>query len=300
MKTIEGIRRAREAFVPRNDVERALIIDLLYLLGHCDQMSDALDLARDDLKTSSAALEHAAVELQRRGKIEDVARSIKIRMNGGVIHISREDILKLNQVLADNPKPDHGVGPAAKDMTGVTLTWVEDIRKGESLDQWAKRRRGYADAMADDLKPKELRDPSATAKAEMDTSPFALFAGEDDFGVKLRRPTRPEEYPESVLAGEQIISVGIGHETDCPIRHIETPPLCPWCEKPIEFEDNAAAVGDLTVHRDCERDQRCNNCGGTGEIIVRRNADGQVDYLNGMPSGEIDTCSICQGEGYRI
>jgi hypothetical protein len=45
-------------------------------------------------------------EVERRGKIEDVARSIKLRMNGGVVHIPRDDILRLDEVLCDNPRPE--------------------------------------------------------------------------------------------------------------------------------------------------------------------------------------------------
>lgn len=45
-------------------------------------------------------------EIERLRRIEDVARSMKLKMNGGVVHIPRDDILKLDEALADNPRPE--------------------------------------------------------------------------------------------------------------------------------------------------------------------------------------------------
>lgn len=41
----------------------------------------------------------------------------------------------------------------------------------------------------------------------------------------------------------------------------------------------------------------CENCEGTGKISVRRNANGDVDYIDGIKTGETDTCQTCNGEG---
>ena len=43
----------------------------------------------------------------------------------------------------------------------------------------------------------------------------------------------------------------------------------------------------------------CPACEGSGEIFVRRNSRGKIDYIDGSPTGELTTCSSCSGEGVR-
>lgn len=43
----------------------------------------------------------------------------------------------------------------------------------------------------------------------------------------------------------------------------------------------------------------CTSCNGTGEVEVWRNSRGDVDYLDGRPTGEATECDTCLGEGYR-
>ena len=75
---------------------------------------------------------------------------------------------------------------------------------------------------------------------------------------------------------------------------------CPWCDEPIEEDDETADVLDVTVHQDCERDNRCRNCDATGQVNVCRDENGEVDYVRGRPTGELAACDSCHGEGYRL
>lgn len=49
---------------------------------------------------------------------------------------------------------------------------------------------------------------------------------------------------------------------------------------------------------DCWEETFCQTCEGTGEIFVRRNQKGEVDYLDGSPTNEIAKCDMCKGEGF--
>lgn len=41
----------------------------------------------------------------------------------------------------------------------------------------------------------------------------------------------------------------------------------------------------------------CLICEGSGEIFVRRNSRGQIDYIDGSPTGELVECYACYGTG---
>ena len=43
----------------------------------------------------------------------------------------------------------------------------------------------------------------------------------------------------------------------------------------------------------------CNSCEGTGEVSVRRNSKGEIDYIDGARTNETAKCSVCHGEGVR-
>jgi hypothetical protein len=89
---------------------------------------------------------------------------------------------------------------------------------------------------------------------------------------------------------------------DQPVRWQSVPPAikrCEFCEQPI-LDDDVAEVGDLIVHVECEREHRCQTCGGDGEVHVCRDDNGLIDYINGRPTNEKDRCDLCGGEGYRI
>lgn len=43
----------------------------------------------------------------------------------------------------------------------------------------------------------------------------------------------------------------------------------------------------------------CDDCGGSGEVYVLRNARGEVDFLTGKPTNETTRCDSCRGEGVR-
>jgi hypothetical protein len=74
---------------------------------------------------------------------------------------------------------------------------------------------------------------------------------------------------------------------------------CPWCKEPFDPEEGVN-VGDITVCEICENDHRCRNCNGSGESPVLRDEHGRIDYLRGAPTGEMDRCDSCHGEGYRL
>jgi hypothetical protein len=45
--------------------------------------------------------------------------------------------------------------------------------------------------------------------------------------------------------------------------------------------------------------QPCRNCDGCGEISVRRNERGEIDYLDGTPTDEMVECIVCRGFGFE-
>ncbi len=46
--------------------------------------------------------------------------------------------------------------------------------------------------------------------------------------------------------------------------------------------------------------EKCGNCQGYGTIRVLRNKSGDVDYINGIFTGETRECEKCDGEGLEI
>jgi hypothetical protein len=53
------------------------------------------------------------------------------------------------------------------------------------------------------------------------------------------------------------------------------------------------------VCESCYAEVTCNNCEGTGEVYVKRNSRGEVDYLSGNPTSETTRCDSCRGEGLK-
>lgn len=43
----------------------------------------------------------------------------------------------------------------------------------------------------------------------------------------------------------------------------------------------------------------CRACEGSGEVFVRRNSKGKIDYIDGSPTSETTRCDMCHGEGVR-
>jgi len=52
-----------------------------------------------------------------------------------------------------------------------------------------------------------------------------------------------------------------------------------------------------TSGNECDEPLPCKHCEGTGEVFVKRNSRGQVDYLDGSPTNERTRCDMCHGEG---
>jgi hypothetical protein len=77
--------------------------------------------------------------------------------------------------------------------------------------------------------------------------------------------------------------------------------LCARCgEATGRCEEDAIYAGEYgPLCEICADDLRCLSCEGEGVVDVRRNGRGNVDYLNGVPSGEIVNCESCGGTGYR-
>lgn len=48
----------------------------------------------------------------------------------------------------------------------------------------------------------------------------------------------------------------------------------------------------------CLQDLECTLCYGRGEIEILLDEDGNVDYLEGFPSGLYTTCENCGGVGF--
>jgi hypothetical protein len=48
-----------------------------------------------------------------------------------------------------------------------------------------------------------------------------------------------------------------------------------------------------------EEAESCNSCEGTGEIAIKRNRKGEIDYIDGNRTGEVTACRVCHGEGVR-
>jgi hypothetical protein len=66
-------------------------------------------------------------------------------------------------------------------------------------------------------------------------------------------------------------------------------------------EDSLYSVnGEGPFCEDCFNDLTCRNCEGTGEVFVRRNSRGEVDYIDGSRTAEVTACDVCKGEGLRL
>jgi DnaJ-class molecular chaperone len=66
-------------------------------------------------------------------------------------------------------------------------------------------------------------------------------------------------------------------------------------EQPRQQRGNSAATGEGQP----PAPQPCRDCHGSGLIAVFRNHKGEVDFLDGIPTGERMTCALCNGEGYE-
>lgn len=83
--------------------------------------------------------------------------------------------------------------------------------------------------------------------------------------------------------------------------NIET---CCRCNEPT----GRAGAGDDSLYtafgrgpfcQECFDEIKCHGCEGSGEIFVRRNSKGQIDYIDGSPTSETTKCLMCDGEGSR-
>ena len=68
--------------------------------------------------------------------------------------------------------------------------------------------------------------------------------------------------------------------------------------------DSKTGLGSREL--DCERSEpideelpSCQTCGGSGEVFVRRDSRGRIDYIDGSPTSETTRCDMCNGEGVR-
>ena len=50
---------------------------------------------------------------------------------------------------------------------------------------------------------------------------------------------------------------------------------------------------------EAEEIEVCRTCEGSGEVFVRRDSKGRIDYIDGSPTGETTRCDMCNGEGVR-
>ena len=46
-----------------------------------------------------------------------------------------------------------------------------------------------------------------------------------------------------------------------------------------------------------EETEVCRDCEGSGEVFVKRDRHGRLDYLDGRVTGETTRCDRCKGEG---
>lgn len=79
--------------------------------------------------------------------------------------------------------------------------------------------------------------------------------------------------------------------------------ICCNCNSPTGTagrQDDSLYFGDTGPFCEgCYDDIYCNNCEGSGEVFVKRNNKGEVDYIDGSPTGETTRCDVCRGEGMR-
>jgi len=63
-------------------------------------------------------------------------------------------------------------------------------------------------------------------------------------------------------------------------------------------QEDEMRIDDEVLCEGCYAERLCNLCHGEGTYPIMRNARGEVDYINGTPSGENAGCDQCNGEGY--
>lgn len=76
--------------------------------------------------------------------------------------------------------------------------------------------------------------------------------------------------------------------------------LCGTC---LLDKQRRATLTDEEVWREANEDpglQFCRDCEGTGQIAVKRDRQGRVDYMGGEPTGEWAPCQRCNGEGLEL